>query len=148
MNLPALIVVVGLLAACGGADESNKTANFIGTQWVGINSISINCSGQPPQFDSETVNFTLAAGSGADLQYGSSGGCLYKFNVNAAGTTATLINAPVVCGTTVNGGAVQINVSAYTLNSSDGHHLSTSTTGTISSTSVTCPFTATGALNR
>ena len=44
---------------------------------------------------------TLSNGSGADLQYTSNDGCLFKFNVS--GSTATLANGPVTCSATSNG---------------------------------------------
>ena len=145
-------LVLGLAWACGGSSNSGggsgtkNLANFQGATWSGTGNQVTTCSGQPPANSSGSVSFALSAGSGADLQYSSTAGCLFKFNVS--GNTASLANAPVTCSTVSGGVTVTITITSYTLTTSDGHNLSFSNGGTASASGTTCTIAITGTVTR
>lgn len=136
--LAALVLIIG----CGGSGPD--LTNFQGT-WSGNLSSTITC-GTQSQSGNSADSITLSAGTGADLQYQSSAGCLFKFNV--AGGTASLVNAPVTCSTTVNGTVLELNFTSYTLSTSDGHHLTADAAATVSSGGQTCTMVITGSATR
>src|SRR4029077_8908192 len=79
-------------------------------------------------------------GTDADLQYTSTGGCLFKFRVD--GNTAALSNAPVKC---VAGGA-DWTFTDYALTSTDGVHATLNVAGGVVDGAGGCNFTMTGSL--
>ena len=141
-------LVLTSAAGCGGSDSSptKNLANFLGAAWNGQTSVTVTCPGSAPQSQSAAFAVAFTAGTDADFQYTSQGGCFYKFNVS--GNTASLSNAPVSCTTTVNGTTVTTTWSSYTLTTSDGHNLSITTSGSGAALGQTCPFTQTGTATR
>jgi hypothetical protein len=143
-------VLSGLLllaVACGGSDSGSKNlSNFEGATWNLNLTTTISCSGQPPQSGSSATTVAYSPGSGADLQYTSHDGCLFKFNVS--GYTATLSNPPVSCSTTINGNAYVITFTSYSASTSDGHNLTVNAAGNIASGGTTCPIALTGSGTR
>ena len=112
----------------------------------GNQTTTVTCPGNAPVTQNSLVSVTLSNGSGADLQYTSNDGCLFKFNVS--GSTATLANGPVTCSATSNGTAVSLSVASYTLYTSDGHHLTANAVGTATVGGVSCVFGLTGSGTR
>ena len=137
------LALVAMLAACGGSADISK---FVGT-WTGTESVVVDCGGSASTANSN-ISITFAAGSGSDLQYVSNNGCTFKFSVSADGTNAVLSNAPVVCSTTSNGTALQITFTSYAMTTSDGHHLTSASAGSVSSGGQTCSLTGTGTATR
>ena len=137
-----------LALACGGSDNSGgkNLSNFEGATWNLNLTTTISCAGQAPQSGSTATTVAYSAGSGADLQYTSRDGCLFKFNVS--GNTATLSNAPVSCSTTINGTAYVITFNSYSASTSDGHNLTVNAAGNIASGGTTCPIALTGSGTR
>jgi hypothetical protein len=131
-----------VLAGCGGSGSSGPNlSNFEGTWPTGNLTITVNCGGSTATQNS-TASIGIGPGSGSDLQYTSNDGCLYKFNVS--GSTATLSNAPVTCSTTQSGTTYVLTVNSYTATTSDGHNLTLTGSGTITSGSSTCSYAITG----
>lgn len=138
-----LLAALALTIGCGGGSGPDLS-RFEGT-WNGNLSSTVVC-GTQSQSGNSTDSITLSAGSGADLQYLSNAGCLFKFNVS--GGTASLSNAPVTCSTTSNGTVLALNFSSYSLSTSDGHHLTANATATIASGGQTCNLVITGSATR
>jgi hypothetical protein len=146
-----------LAIACGGSNGGNTLGasnpnpganpnNWLGSAWNGSVSTIVSCSGQAQQSANTAYTVTFSKSSDADFQYTSGAGCTYKFKVS--GNTASLSNAPVSCS--ANGTTVTATWTAYTLNTSDGHSLTISASGTAteSTSQTTCPFSQTGTAGR
>ena len=147
-----VVLALGLALGCGGSNNSsgggggNKNlANFQGATWSGTINTSVNCSGTTTP-GSGSFSVAFSAGSGADLQYTSGAGCLFKFNVS--GNTASLSNGPVSCSVTTANGTVTTTVTSYTVTTSDGRNLSFTFSGTASSGTTMCSVTASGTATR
>jgi hypothetical protein len=123
-----------------------ELVDFEGATWNVTLTTTISCAGQAPQSGSTSTTVAYSAGSGADLQYTSRDGCLFKFNVS--GNAANLSNAPVSCSTTINGTAYVITFNSYTASTSDGHNLTINAAGNIASGGTTCPIALTGSGTR
>jgi hypothetical protein len=137
------VVVVLLAAGCGGS-SSSAGSKFIGNWNAAVHSTR-TCGDSVGQGDSnETI--ALTAGSGADLEATSSEGCLLKFRVS--GNTATLSNAPVSCVAATPSVPGTTTVNDYTFTTSDGHHATMSSSGTVLESTETCTFTITGSATR
>src|SRR5882724_5883407 len=113
MKTVLIAVCVALACGCGGSSGpgTDRLANFTGSSWNASVTTTVTC----PTFSQSgirTFAITFAPGAGADLQWTSAEGCLYKFNVS--GNTASLSNAPVSCNTTVNGIPVSATWTSYT----------------------------------
>jgi hypothetical protein len=144
-------LVLTSAAGCGGSDgtggsSTKDLANFLGATWNGTTTVTVTCPGSAPNTQGAAFALAFTAGTDADFQYTSQGGCFYKYNVS--GNTASLSNAPVSCTTTANGTTVTTTWSSYTLTTSDGHSLSINTAGTGTALGQTCPFTQTGTAAR
>jgi hypothetical protein len=127
-----------LLPGCGGTDISK----FVGGTWTGTTSYTANCGGQITS-GTGTLSIALSEGTDSDLAATSpDGSCVVKFKVDSSGNTATLSNAPLTCKSTQSSVTMQIN--AFTLKTSDGHHLTTHNEGTITSGSQSCTFVEDG----
>jgi len=143
------LAVALMAAACGGSGSGSSGADlsiFTGATWTGTLTSTVTCGGQPPASGNANFNVPLSAGSGADLQYMSNDGCLFKFNVS--GSTGSLSNGPVSCSTTSSGIAIVVTFNSYTLSTSDGHHLTINSAGTAASGGTTCSMTTTGNATR
>ena len=146
---PVLIscLVVSALA-CGGSNDNGgakNLANFTGSGWNATVTTTVNCSGFS-QSGQRTFAIAFAPTTGADLQWSSAEGCLYKFNVS--GNTASLSNPPVSCNTTVNGIPVTATWTSYTATTADGRSLTIASAGTGSALGQSCPFSETGTATR
>ncbi len=145
-------IVFALAAGCGGSSSNNSgggtknLANFEGTVWNGQITTTVTCPGTSAQSSSAAYAVVFSPGTGADLQYTSQAGCIYKFNVS--GNTAALSNAPVSCSTSVSGTTVTLTWTSYNVTTSDGHALSLTADGTGSAQGQTCPFSMTGSATR
>jgi len=128
--------------AGGGVPKADLT-NFTGQAWSGTQSTSGTCNGN----GSQPYNPTSFIAKGSDgLTFTSAAGCLFDFSVS--GDEATLSNAPVVCSTTSNGGAVVFNYTEFTMTSSDGAHLTALLAGTLKEGGKTCSFKTTVSAQR
>jgi hypothetical protein len=138
-----IVLALVFLVGCGGSSGPDLS-KFEGN-WSGNLTTTVTCGGQS-QSGNAAVTLGLSAGSGADLQYLSQGGCLFKFNVS--GNTASLANAPVTCSTTSNGAALVLNFTSYSLSTSDGHSLTATAGGTVTSGGENCTVAITGSAAR
>ena len=150
MKTVLIAVSVALAAACGGSsgNSADRLANFTGSGWNAsvTTTISASCPVFPGQSGNRTYSLTFAPGTGADLQWTSAEGCLYKFNVSA--NTASLSNPPVSCNITVNGIPITATWTSFTATTADGRNLAISTAGTGTALTQTCPFSETGTATR
>jgi hypothetical protein len=151
MKTVLIAVSLALAAACGGSGGSSTTdrlANFTGSGWNAsvTTTISASCPFFAGQSGTRTYSITFAPTTGADLQWTSAEGCLYKFNVS--GNTASLSNPPVTCNTTVNGIPLTATWTSFTATTSDGRNLTIATAGTGTALTQTCPFSETGTATR
>jgi hypothetical protein len=149
MKRTAIAIAAVLAGACGGSssgggtcDGTKNLCNFDGAPWNGTVITTVTCPGQAPVSASGSGGIQLFPGSGADLQYSSAAGCLFKFNVS--GATATLANAPVSCTSS----GTQLSFTSYTLATLDGHSLRVNSAGTAIIATQTCSFTVSGTLTR
>jgi hypothetical protein len=143
------VLVFAWAAACGGSDGGGSTknlANFEGATWNGQFTTTVTCPGSAPQNSGAIYAVVFSPGTGADLQYGTQTGCVYKFNVT--GNTASLSNAPVSCTSSSGGTSVTATWTSYSATTSDGHNLSFTAAGSGSALGQTCPFTQTGTATR
>jgi hypothetical protein len=141
-----LALAVALTAACGGS-SSNRLANFEGAAWNASVTYTATCPAPiGTQSVSRTEAITFVAGSGADLQFTSPEGCVYKLNVS--GNTATLANAPVSCTVNVNGIIGVVSWTSFTATTSDGHYLTINSAGSATNGAITCSFTESGSATR
>ncbi len=141
--------IVLLAAACGssstaGSNTSSALSHFIGN-WAATVHTTLSCGDSVGQGD-PSITITLVAGSGADLESASDDGCVFKFRVS--GNTATLSNAPVSCNAAFAGLRGTTTVNDYTLTTSDGHHASTSRSGTMSVGPDICTLTIVGSATK
>ena len=150
MKTVLIAVSVALAAACGGSsgNSADRLANFTGSGWNAsvTTTISASCPVFPGQSGNRTYSITFAPTTGADLQWTSAEGCLYKFNVS--GNTASLSNAPVSCNATVNSIPVSATWTTFTATTTDGRNLTIATAGTASAIGQTCPFAEAGSATR
>ena len=147
MKTVLIAVSVALATACGGSSgTTDKLANFTGSGWNASVTTTVTCPGLPVQSGNRTYSLTFAPGTGADLQWTSAEGCLYKFNVS--GNTASLSNPPVSCNITVNGIPITATWTSFTATTADGRNLAISTAGTGTALTQTCPFSETGTATR
>ncbi|MFL5312425.1 MAG: hypothetical protein ACJ79H_18475 [Myxococcales bacterium] len=150
MNRILAVLVLTCAAACGGSSDSGGSiknlANFEGVTWNGQITSTVTCTGSAPQSSAATYAVIFSAGTGADLQYTSQAGCVFKFNVS--GNTASLANSPVACSSNVGGTPVTLSWTNYAVTTSDGHNLTISAAGSGSASGQTCPFTQTGTAAR
>ena len=149
MKTVLIAVSVALATACGGSSgTTDRLANFTGSGWNAsvTTTISASCPVFPGQSGNRTYSLTFAPGTGADLQWTSAEGCLYKFNVS--GNTASLSNAPVSCNATVNSIPVSATWTTFTATTTDGRNLTIATAGTASAIGQTCPFAEAGSATR
>jgi hypothetical protein len=148
----AILIVLFAVAACGGSDSgaaaSKDLTKFTGAPWNGSVTTTLMCPGQAPVTGSAALAISFSGvTNGADLEYTSRDGCLYRFVVT--GTTASLSNGPVTCGlTSPSGAAVVGSITSYSATTSDGHNLAISSSGTLSSGGASCPIATTGAATR
>jgi hypothetical protein len=150
-----LVVLAFALWACGGSDSPSQPTNitnqpkdlshWTGAAWNGGLTTTLTCSGTPTSVNG-TIGFVLSPGAGADLQYTSNDGCLFKFNVS--NNTASLANAPVICSTTASGTVITITVTSYSMTTSDGRNLTLQAGGSAAAGSQTCPLALGGSLTR
>jgi hypothetical protein len=141
-----LTISIVLVAACGGG-SSSKFPNFEGAAWNATVTDTANCSAPiGTQSGSRTYSVTFVPATGADLQFTSAEGCVYKFNVS--GNTATLANGPVSCTVTVQGIIGVVAWNTFTATTSDGHNLTINAAGTASNGTITCSFTEAGGAAR
>ncbi|HEX9577432.1 MAG TPA: hypothetical protein VF993_06750, partial [Myxococcales bacterium] len=124
-----------LLPGCGGPDVSK----FVGGTWTGSNTFTANCGGQTVSGNG-SVSMALSEGTDSDLAGATPDGCVVKFKVDSAGTTASLSNAPVTCKSTQNGTTTEATFNSFTLKTSDGHHLTMHSEGSIASGGQSCTF--------
>jgi hypothetical protein len=140
-----------LIAACGGGDSSNggtpkDLSHWTGTAWNGGTTAAFICNQTTPAVNSVTA-FVLSPGTGADLQYTSREGCIYKFNLS--GSAASLANGPVSCAINMNGVLFAISVTSYTMTTTDGHNLNEQVGGTVAvAPTLNCGFAIGGELTR
>ena len=147
MKTVLIAVSVALAAACGGSSgTTDRLANFTGSGWNASVTTTVTCPGLPVQSGNRTYSITFAPTTGADLQWTSAEGCLYKFNVS--GNTASLSNAPVSCNATVNSIPVSATWTTFTATTTDGRNLTIATAGTASAIGQTCPFAEAGSATR
>jgi hypothetical protein len=132
-----------LLPGCGGTDISK----FVGGTWSGTSSMTFNCSGRTGSGNG-SVSIALSEGTDSDLSGASPDGCTFKFKVNSAGDTASLSNAPLTCNSTQNGMTMATTFNSFTLRTSDGHHLTMHSEGTIAAGSRSCTFVDDGTATR
>jgi hypothetical protein len=130
----------------GGGGDSKDLSKFTGSIWNTTLTTTISCSGQAPATGSTSTTLGFSPGSGADLQYTSVSGCLFKFSVS--GNTASLSNAPVSCSTTSSGTSYVLTLNSYTASTSDGHNLTINAAGSVASGGTSCPTTLTGSATR
>jgi len=128
-----------LLPGCGGPDISK----FVGGTWSGTNSFTLNCGGQTNSGNG-SVSIVLSEGTDSDLAAATSDGCVAKFTVDKSGNTASLSNAPLTCKSTQNGTTMATTFNSFTLQTSDGHHLTMHSEGTIAAGSQSCTFVEDG----
>src|SRR2546425_2514525 len=126
MKTVLIALSVALAAACGGSGGTSTTdrlANFTGSGWNAsvTSTISSTCPVFPGQSGTRTYSITFAPTTGADLQWTSAEGCLYKFNV--AGNTASLANPPVTCNATITNIPVTASWTSFTGTTADGRNL-------------------------
>jgi hypothetical protein len=141
-----LAMSIALAAACGGGSSTNF-ANFQGAAWNASVTDTASCPAPiGTQSAPRTYSLTFVPANGADLQFTSAEGCVYKFNVS--GNTATLANAPVSCTVSVNGITGVVSWTSFTATTTDGHHLAIDTAGTATNSVITCSFTETGSASR
>ena len=142
------VVPLALAVACGGSSSSNRLSNFEGAAWNASVTDTVACSAPiGTQSVPRTYSLRFVPGTGADLQYTSAEGCVYKFNVS--GNTATLANAPVSCTVNVGGIATgTVSWTSFTATTSDGHNLTINAGGTAANSVITCSFTETGNATR
>jgi len=148
MKTVLIAVSVALATACGGSSgTTDRLANFTGSGWNAsvTTTISASCPVLPGHSENRT-SITFAPTTGADLQWTSAEGCLYKFNV--AGNTASLSNAPVSCNITVNGITGSATWTSYTATTTDGRNLTIGTAGRATALLQTCSFSETGTATR
>src|SRR5438552_17651857 len=118
MKTVLIAVSVALATACGGSSgTTDRLANFTGSGWNASVTTTVTCPGLPVQSGNRTYSITFAPTTGADLQWTSAEGCLYKFNVS--GNTASLSNAPVSCNATVNSIPVSATWTTFTATTTD-----------------------------
>jgi|SRR5437867_3254003 len=147
MKTVLIAVSVALATACGGSSgTTDRLANFTGSGWNASVTTTVTCPGLPVQSGNRTYSITFAPTTGADLQWTSAEGCLYKFNVS--GNTASLSNAPVSCNATVNSIPVSATWTTFTATTTDGRNLTIATAGTASAIGQTCPFAEAGSATR
>ena len=142
-------IVVGaafcVAAGCGGSSAPpDRLANFRGNPWNASVTTTVNCA-FASQSGNRTYSIAFQPGSGADLQYTSVEGCVYKFNVS--GNTATL-TSPATCTVSVSGVAVAATWTSYTATTGDGRSMTISTAGSGTALGQTCPFGETGTATR
>jgi hypothetical protein len=141
-----LAIAIALAAACGGS-SSNKFANFEGAAWNASLTDTASCPAPiGTQSAPRMYSLTFVPATGADLQFTSAEGCVYKFNVS--GNTATLANAPVSCTVNVSGIIGVVSWTSFTATTSDGHTLTINTAGTASNGVLSCTFTEMGTATR
>jgi hypothetical protein len=148
MKMLVGVLSLAVAAGCGGSSSNATTdrlANFTGSGWNASVTTTVTCQGFT-QSGVRTFAITFVPTTGADLQWTSAEGCLYKFNVS--GNTASLSNPPVTCNTTVNNIPVTATWTSYTATTSDGRNLTISTAGTGSALLQNCPFSETGTATR
>ena len=131
MKTVLIAVSVALATACGGSSgTTDKLANFTGSGWNAsvTTTISASCPVLPGHSENRTYSITFAPTTGADLQWTSAEGCLYKFNVAAL--------------------ALAANDSTALATTTDGRNLTIATAGTASAIGQTCPFAEAGSATR
>lgn len=143
--------VLATALGCGGSSSNTgggtkNLANFEGTAWNGQLTTVVTCPGSQPQSQVSSFAVQFSPGNGADLEYNSGAGCIFRFNVS--GNTASLSNAPVSCASSVGGVPVTATFTSYTATTADGHSLSVATAGSGTAQGVTCPFTQSSTLTR
>src|SRR4051812_18491019 len=123
MKSAFVAVCVALAAACGGSSSSmDRLANFTGAAWNAsvTSTISNTCPLFGGRSGTRTYSLTFAPTTGADLQWTSAEGCVYKFNVS--GNTASLANAPVSCNATITNIPVAASWTSFTATTTDGRN--------------------------
>jgi len=150
MKTVLIPVCAALAAACGGSGSSmdNRLANFTGAAWNAsvTSTISNTCLVFPGRSGTRTYSLTFVPTTGADLQWTSAEGCVYKFNVS--GNTASLANPGVSCSATISGVPVNASWTSFTATTSDGRNLTIATAGTGTALTQTCAFSETGTATR
>ena len=149
MKTVLIAVSVALAAACGGSSGNgtiDRLANFTGSGWNASVTTTVTCPGLPVQSGNRTYSITFAPTTGADLQWTSAEGCLYKFNV--AGNTASLANPPVTCNATITNIPVTASWTSFTGTTADGRNLTIATAGSATALTQTCGFSETGTATR
>jgi hypothetical protein len=140
-NLGALSAVLLALTGCGSSSSSPpELSNFTGTAWSGADTATVTCAGKSTMSNG-TFGGTFAAQGTAGLQFTSKAGCTFDFAVS--GDMGTASNAPVTCSTSELGAALVISVTAYTIMSSDGAHLTGTASGTLMEGGASCTFVET-----
>jgi hypothetical protein len=139
----SLIALIVAAAACGGSESGGQDlSKFEGSPWNTNLTMTVTCGSQSQNGSAlSTISFGPAS-AGADLQYTSQDGCTFQFIV--AGNTATLSNAPVSCGTTVNGATLIATFNNYAATTSDGHNLTIASSGSAAVGGTTCSTVLTG----
>jgi hypothetical protein len=139
-----------IAAACGGSDNGGSNSNlalFQGVAWNASVTDTANC---PPPIGTLSgprgYSITFVPTTGADLQFTSAEGCVFKFNVTSS--TATLANAPVSCAVTFEGVSGTITWNTFTATTTDGHNLTLNEAGAAASGPLSCPATETGTATR
>ena len=152
MRRTAIVLATVLAASCGGAmvdgAGTKDLSKFLGAPWSGSLTTTVTCAGAVAPFvQTDAVTLALSEGSGADLQFTSAQGCLFKFN--ATGGTARLANGPVACHVTVEGFSVDASITTFTLTTSDGKSLAVNAGGTATAGGLpACPAMVAGTLTR
>jgi hypothetical protein len=122
------------------SDGSSDLSEFVGA-WSGSEGASVQCGDAGAvQAKPQSISGTLEATS-TGLTLTDQSGCTFDFTVS--GGVATL-SAPVSCDT--DSGVVQ--VSSFTLTTTDGHHMTGRATATETVGAVTCAVTISETLSR
>jgi hypothetical protein len=123
-------VVLCIGCSSSSSSPSANLNNFTGAAWSGTATTTFNCRDAGSTLPaSGSTSFVLSASGSNGLTYTTMDGCVFDFTVS--GDTATLSNAPVTCSLSTDAGiAVVLDVSNYTLSTSDGQHLAGTASGT------------------
>jgi hypothetical protein len=144
----AAILALAPSAGCGSAAPATNLAHFTGPpQWDGSLSSTGTCSnGSTLPIIPKQGQFTFVSNAANEIEYTTSDGCLFKFNVSL--DTATLSNAPVKCSTVILGASIALTFTQYTATTTDGHHLTGTVSYSTQAGSITCNFTGNGSATR
>jgi hypothetical protein len=126
----------------GGVDP---LANFVGAPWSGSEGVTLACGDAGTRTGSKSFSTSFQSTS-SGLTFTGANGCSWSLTVS--GDTATLASTPETCDIAQEAGTEVVSLSAGTLTTSDGHHMTGQLTGTDTSGATACSLNLSITLTR